>query len=132
MKKYILPMSIALVASAALAVPADKPEKEPGKAEKVTICHATSSEGNPWVRIVVAEQAQGGHFENNGTPLAGHEDDVLLEGDVACPGETVTPPPVTPNPPVVTPNPVTPNPTVAPQPKLVVPTTLPAVGADGR
>lgn len=54
-------------------------------APKVTICHATSSETNPWTRIVVSENAIGGHFDNPGTPKAGHEDDVLLEGDVACP-----------------------------------------------
>ena len=52
---------------------------------KVTICHATSSETNPWVRIVVDEHATNGHFDNNGTPLAGHEGDVLLQGDVPCP-----------------------------------------------
>lgn len=55
------------------------------QSEKVTICHATSSEENPWVRIVVSENAIGGHFENPGTPKAGHEDDILLEGEQDCP-----------------------------------------------
>lgn len=59
--------------------------------KKVTICHATSSESNPWVRIVVSENAIGGHFENPGSPLAGHEDDVLLEGEQDCPVDEVTP-----------------------------------------
>lgn len=53
--------------------------------EKETICHATSSEVNPWVRLVVNPNAFNGHFEENGTPLAGHEEDILLEGDVECP-----------------------------------------------
>lgn len=85
-------------------------------APKVTICHATSAEDNPWVRIVVSENAIGGHFENPGTPKAGHEDDVLLQGDVECPvpeepneePETpVTPPPVvTSTPEVLTQEPV--------------------------
>lgn len=51
----------------------------------VTICHATESEENPWTRIVVSENAIGGHFENHGTPKAGHEDDLLLDGEVDCP-----------------------------------------------
>ena len=51
----------------------------------VTICHATESEENPWTKIVVSENAIGGHFENQGTPLNGHEDDLLFSGDVDCP-----------------------------------------------
>lgn len=57
------------------------------KGKKVTICHATSSEENPWVRIVVSENAIGGHFDNPGSPKAGHEDDLLLEEDAECPTE---------------------------------------------
>lgn len=60
---------------------------------KVTICHATSSDTNPYVRIVVDEHATNGHFDNNGTPLAGHEDDILLEGEQDCPGPVTLPPP---------------------------------------
>ncbi len=54
---------------------------------KVTICHATSSESNPWERLVVDDNATAGHFEESGTPLSGHEDDILLSGDVPCPTE---------------------------------------------
>src|SRR3989338_7285140 len=56
--------------------------------DKVTICHATSSETNPYTQIVVSSNAIGGHFENPGTPKAGHEDDLLLEGEVECPAPT--------------------------------------------
>lgn len=75
--KRLIPIAIGavLAGGVALAVPAPK----------VTICHATSSEINPWVRIVVSENAIGGHFDNPGTPKAGHEDDVLLEGEQECP-----------------------------------------------
>ena len=52
---------------------------------KVTICHATSSETNPFVRIVVSENATGGHFDNPGTTKAGHENDILLQGEQECP-----------------------------------------------
>ena len=59
---------------------------------KVTICHATSSDTNPYVRIVVSENATSGHFENNGTPKAGHEDDILLQGEKDCPTPPVEEP----------------------------------------
>lgn len=63
--------------------------------EKVTICHATSSESNPWERLVVDSNATNGHFDENGTPLSGHEDDVLLPGDVPCPTPPATTPAIT-------------------------------------
>jgi hypothetical protein len=80
--------------------------------DKVTICHATSSDTNPYNEITVSDNAIGAHFDENGTPLAGHEKDLLLE-EGHCPGPVV-PPPVDPpqdtgttTPPVVDP-PVTP------------------------
>lgn len=83
MKKLLsIALSIPLLAGGiAVAVPAPK----------VTICHATSAEDNPWVRIVVSENAIGGHFDNPGTPKAGHEDDLLFQGE-----EGVCPVPETP------------------------------------
>lgn len=59
--------------------------------DTVTICHAST---NHYVQIVTSSNAISGHFENNGTPKAGHEDDLLLQGDVTCPpfpGTTPTP-----------------------------------------
>lgn len=83
MKRFLVYLaSILLGATGAFGVAlATKPTEN----EKVTICHATSSEENPWVRIVVSENAIGGHFENPGTPKAGHEDDLLLGGEQECP-----------------------------------------------
>ena len=96
MKKLLLGTALCLIVPAtALAVQAPK---------KITICHATSSATNPWVRIVVSENATAGHFDNNGTAKAGHEKDVLLEGEQDCPVEVTPTPSVTPTP-VVTPTP---------------------------
>lgn len=73
----VLPVLGALILIGYAALAASSP--------KVTICHATSSDTNPWVRIVVSENAIGGHFDNPVTPKAGHEDDVLLQGEQPCP-----------------------------------------------
>ena len=44
--------------------------------EKVTICHAAGLAGTTkFVTLVVAPQALSGHFDENGTPQAGHEED---------------------------------------------------------
>lgn len=51
--------------------------KEQKESRKVTICHATDSESNPWRRIVVDEHAIGAHQS--------HGDDILLEGEQDCP-----------------------------------------------
>lgn len=79
---------------------------------KMTICHGTGSASNPFVRIVVSSNADGGHFNANGTPRAGHESDILLSGEADCPtvaGAVATPTPTpTPTPshtPTVTPSP---------------------------
>lgn len=45
---------------------------------KVVICHATSSETNPFVTLEINTHAvygPGGHFNENGTTQAGHEED---------------------------------------------------------
>lgn len=60
---------------------------------KVTICHATSSKTNPYNTIVVDSHATAGHFDNNGTPKSGHEDDILLAGVQTCPTVAASPSP---------------------------------------
>ncbi len=88
---------------------------------KVTICHATSSETNPYVRIVVDRHAIKGHFYENGTPLAGHEEDILIGYVADCPSPT---PSVSPTPsPSASPK-STPSPTPSPSPS---PTPTPSV-----
>ena len=49
-----------------------------GNHGKVTICHATSSETNPWQELTIGYQAvygPAGHFSEPGSPNAGHEED---------------------------------------------------------
>lgn len=68
------------------------------KTDKVTICHAAGLAGtDKYVRIVVSSNAIFGHFENPGTPRAGHEEDILLQGEQQCPTDNVTTPTPTPS-----------------------------------
>jgi hypothetical protein len=57
-----------------------------GKPEFVTICHAAGQEGtthfNTLTLPYVAVYGEAGHFYENGTPQAGHEDDYLGECEV--------------------------------------------------
>ena len=65
-----------------------------GNHGKVTICHATSSETNPWQELTIGYQAvygPAGHFSEPGSPNAGHEED--YEGP--CKDETTTTTPST-------------------------------------
>jgi outer membrane biosynthesis protein TonB len=95
---------------------------------KVTICHATSSETNPWVELTISENAvygPGGHFNENGTTQAGHEEDYFGPCNVESPTPTPTPD-VTPTPtPEITPTP-TPEVTPTPTPE-VTPTPTPEI-----
>jgi hypothetical protein len=61
-----------------------QPEKtKPAKSqEKVTICHATGSEKNPFVKITIAMSGwQNGHSKHSG-------DILLASADASCPGAT--------------------------------------------
>lgn len=81
---WITGVALALLAAFALSqvAQATQPSDSP---KKVVICHATSSEQNPYNEIEVSENAIGGHFDNPGTPKAGHEDDLLLKEGEHCP-----------------------------------------------
>lgn len=74
--------------------------------EKVTICHAAGQAGTThYVELTISENAvygPGGHFNENGTPQAGHEQDYL------GPCETEVEPTPTPE--------ITPSPTPRPSP----------------
>lgn len=66
--------------------------------DKITICHAAGLEGTTqYVTLTLSENAvygPGGHFNENGTPQAGHEQDYFgpCEGDGTT---TEEPPPTT-------------------------------------
>jgi hypothetical protein len=104
---------------------------------KIRICHATSSEENPYTDLDIACAAafgQAGHFNENGTTRVGHEDDFVPHGDEACPGLEPTPSPSPSPSPEVTPSPtpspspeVDPSPTPSPSPSPS-PTPTPSVG----
>jgi outer membrane biosynthesis protein TonB len=83
------------------------------KSDKVTICHATSSEKNPFETLTISENAvygPGGHFNENGTTQAGHEEDYMGPCD---PEPTCNPEPTNEPTPEPTTNP-TPEPTSEP------------------
>jgi outer membrane biosynthesis protein TonB len=98
--------------------------------DKVTICHAAGlDDTTKFVTLTIAYPAvygPAGHFNENGTTQAGHEQDYLgpCEGDVE-PTPEVTPEPT----PVVTPEP-TPEVTPEPTPE-VTPTPTPDVPSGG-
>ena len=91
--------------------PGPGPGPDPGR---VTICHATGSATNPYVRITVADDAT---FEGH----AGHAGDIIPAPANGCPGPQVVHPPVVVPPPVVVSNPpvARPVPLAPPAPTVV-------------
>ena len=58
--------------------------------EKITICHRTGSDTNPYVKITISENAREAH--ENHPPKNGREDIFDLEPGEDCPGSTTPPP----------------------------------------
>lgn len=104
---------IAMGATAALAAPAPK----------VTICHATGSESNPYVPVTIAAQA----WENGHSPHAVHIGDFLMTTGRPC-GLTSTPTPTATPTATLTATP-TPAPTVAPT--LIPPASVTPIPVSG-
>lgn len=75
---FVLDLLIALVMVMALAAPAFATGDPP---EKVFVCHAAGREGTTKYETIEVPANEGGypqgHFTEEGTPLAGHEDDYL-------------------------------------------------------
>lgn len=72
--KFAAALLLGVGAALLFAAPAE------GQQDKVTICHATGSAGNPYVTLKIPRNAafgKAGHFNENGTTRAGHEDDYL-------------------------------------------------------
>jgi hypothetical protein len=96
---------------------------------KMTICHATSSSTNPYEEITIACEAlygkndNAGHFDENGTPHSGHEDDFIPHDGATCPAPATSPSPT----PSSSPDPsTTPTPSSTP-----TPTSSPTSGSSG-
>ncbi|MEN8253022.1 MAG: hypothetical protein ABFQ62_01440 [Patescibacteria group bacterium] len=91
---------------------------------KLLFCHATSAEDNPYVLVETACEAvygkngNAGHLDENGTPLAGHENDVMADENGDCPGDEEEPEPTETPIPTETPDPTdNPEPSSSPDPE---------------
>jgi hypothetical protein len=63
---------------------------------KITICHKTGSDSNPWRRITVSSQAMTNPSSKSGRLLRGHfrhTGDAIVVGTAACPSAAATPAP---------------------------------------
>jgi hypothetical protein len=63
---------------------------------KITICHKTDSESNPWRRITVSSRAWTNPKSKSGRLLRGHlrhTGDAIVVGTAACPSANLTPAP---------------------------------------
>ncbi|MBU1203044.1 DUF5011 domain-containing protein [Patescibacteria group bacterium] len=80
-------ISLSFSIPSARAAANEKELKVAGESDKYTVCHATGS--GTFNRLNISESALGGHFENNDTPVADHEDDIYLgldnENVLQCP-----------------------------------------------
>jgi hypothetical protein len=63
---------------------------------KITICHKTGSESNPWRRVTISSRAMTNPNSKSGKLLRGHlkhTGDAIVIGTAACPAATLTPEP---------------------------------------
>lgn len=108
------------------------------KNDKVTICHAAGRAGTThYVTITISENAvygPGGHFNENGTTQAGHEQDYFGPCNVEPTPTPVSTPEPTPTPtsePTPEPTPqITPTPEVTPEPTPETPDVPSGGGPD--
>ncbi len=131
MFKYI---AIALGSAAMLAVGGLTASATNGPPPKIVICHVAGSADDPanYITLELPYQAVygiGGHFNEDGTTQAGHEQDTL--GACNPPPPDDDPPTVTPTP---TPTPTTPTSTPTPTPPVdrCPPGMVPTNGKDGE
>jgi hypothetical protein len=120
-------IALALTVLAAMGVTAPALADPP---EKVTICHAAGLASGPanWITLTLpwnAVYGQAGHFNENGTPQAGHEQDYLG----ACLTEEPTPTQEAPPPP---PPGAPPPPPFPPPPPVASETLIPSLPPPAR
>ena len=108
MRNVLLGVTLAGLMTLALCV-GTVVASEAARVEKVLVCHAAGLEGTTrYVTLEVPPNDGGypqGHFTENGTPLAGHEDDYLGVCVVADPTATPVTPTATDVPPADEPTP---------------------------
>lgn len=92
----VVPVLFAGVVAAAQGRDAATPTATPPS--KITICHKTGSDSNPWRRITVSSRAMTNPKSKSGSLLRGHlrhAGDAIVVGTAACPSPTLTPAPTT-------------------------------------
>ena len=102
MKRLLIAIAVAVpvlsagAVAAAQAREAATPTATPPS--KITICHKTGSDSNPWRRITVSSRAMTNPKSKSGRLLRGHlrhAGDAVVVGTAACPSPTLTPAPTT-------------------------------------
>jgi hypothetical protein len=87
---------IMLAGAAAAAQGHEAAKRTVAAPSKVTICHKTRSDSNPWRRITVSGRAVTNPKSKSGRLLRGHlrhTGDAIVVGTAACPSATLTPAP---------------------------------------
>jgi hypothetical protein len=97
MKRFITAAIVMLVAAlSALAAVVDGRTAPVAAPAKLTICHKTGSDSNPWRRITVSAQAATNFNSNAGQLVRAHlrhTGDAIVIGTAACPAASLTPQP---------------------------------------
>ena len=101
MKRLFIATAAAASVLAGLAVAAQGQEpatqtQTVSPPSKITICHKTGSDSNPWRRITVSSRAMTNPNSKSGKLLRGHlrhTGDAIIAGAAACPSASVTPAP---------------------------------------
>jgi hypothetical protein len=88
-----MPVLLAAMVAAAWGGPGVATRSDASPA-KITICHKTGSDTNPWRRITVSGRAMSNPTSQAGKTLRGHlrhTGDAIVIGTAACPSPTATP-----------------------------------------
>lgn len=99
MKRLFIATAAAASVLAGLAVAAQGQEPTTQTVtppSKITICHKTGSDSNPWRRITVSSRAMTNPSSKAGSVLRGHfrhTGDAIVVGTAACPSPSATPAP---------------------------------------
>jgi hypothetical protein len=99
MKRLFTALVVAAVGLGGLAAVAQGQQAPAGATAspaKLTICHKTGSQSNPWRRITVSSRAFASPNSSSGQLLLGHlrhTGDAIVVGTAACPSASATPSP---------------------------------------